>query len=191
MEVQLMLSRTPRIAVPHQGQVGTQCSITVKERNQQWDIILRRRWIVYLSSWWPRFVESLPRSGFLGRPLSWLALWRLIHHDSRGSLSFHQFFQWRRSRSHSWNWAWWLVIYRTPLPIQAWRIKFNVLKRSIRMVGRGIHQAFFLKRNSKLPLRQKQILHPGLYTKDGPIHRKYGSTILATRSWREWKRGWI
>ena len=33
MEVQLMLSRTPRIVVPHSEQVGTQCSITVKEQN--------------------------------------------------------------------------------------------------------------------------------------------------------------
>ena len=129
MEVQLMLSRMPGMAVPHPGQVGTQCSITVKEQNQQWNVILRRRWIVYLSSWWPRFVESLPTSGFLGCPLSYLALWRLIRHDNRGSLSFHQFFQWRRSRSHSWNRARVLVIYRTPLPIQSQRIKFNILKR--------------------------------------------------------------
>ena len=33
-----------------------------------------------------------------------------------------------------------------PLPIQAQRIKFNVLKRSIRMIGRGIRQAFFEKK---------------------------------------------
>ena len=189
MEVQLMLNQMPRIAVLHPGQVGTQCSVTVKERNQQWDIILRRRWIVYLSSGWPRSMESLLSSGILGCPLSCLALWRLIRHDSRGSLSFHQFFQWRRSRSHSWNRARWLVIYRTPLPIQARRIKFNILKRSIRTIGRGIRQAFFLQRNSKLPLRQKQILHPGLCTKDGPIHRKDGRAILATRSRKEWKRG--
>ena len=146
MEVQLMLSWTPGIAVPHPGQVGTQCSITMKEWNQQWDIILRRRWIVYLSGWWPRSTESLPSSGFLGCPLSYPVLWRLIHHDSRGSLSFHQFFQWRRNRSHSWNQARWLVIYRTPIPIQARRIKFNILKRSIRTVGRGNSSRSFLEK---------------------------------------------
>jgi hypothetical protein len=43
MEVQLVLSRTPEIAVPHPELVGMQCSITVKGQNQQLNIILRRR----------------------------------------------------------------------------------------------------------------------------------------------------
>ena len=162
-----------------------QSSIAVKGWSQQVNIILRRRWTVYLSSWWSCSIESLPSSGFLGCPLDHLVLWRLICHDYRGSRDFHQFLQWRCSRSHSWNRAQWLVIYWTPLPIQAQRIEFNILKRSIRTVNRGIRQAVFLKRNSKLPLCQKQILHLGLYTKCGPIHRNDGNTILATGSRRE------
>ena len=152
MGVQLVLSQMPRIAVPHLERVGTQCSITVKERDQQLNNILRRKWIVYLSSWWSRSVEPLPSNGFLGCSLSCLALWRMICYNSGDSRSFHQFLQWRRSRPHSWNWAWWLVIYRTPLPIQARRIKFSILKKSITTVGIGSHQAVFLKRNGKLLL---------------------------------------
>ena len=93
--------------------------------------------------------------------------------------------------SYSCNRAWWPIVYGTPLPIQAWRTKFGVLKRSIRTVGRGIRRAVFLKGNGKLPLCQKQILHLGIYTKDGPTRRKDGSAILATRSRREWKRNWV
>jgi len=148
----LVLSQMPGIAIPHLEQVGTQCSITVKERCQQLNIIVGRKWIVYLSSWRSRSAEPLSSSGFLGCPLSRLTLWRMICYNSGGSMSFHQFLQWRRSRFHSWNWAWWLVIYRTPLPVQAQRIKFSILKRSIRIVGRGIRRAVFLKRNGKLPL---------------------------------------
>ena len=152
MGVQLVLSRTSRIAIPQLEQARIQCLIAVRRRSQQVNIILRRRWIVYLSSWWSHSTESLPSSGFLGCPLDHLALWRLICYNYGGSGSFHQFLQWRRSRSHSWNRAWWLVIYGTPLPIQVRRIKFNILKRSIRMVNKGIRQAVFLKRNIKLPL---------------------------------------
>ena len=182
MGVQLVLNQMPGISVPHLELVGMQCSITVKERDQQLNNIVRRKWIVYLSSWRSHPMEPLPSSGFLGCPLSHLALWRMICYNSGGSMSFHQFLQWRRSRSHSWNWAWWLVIYRTPLPIQARRIKFSILKRSIRKVGRGNRRAVFLKRNGKLPLYQKQIPHPELYIKGEPTHRKDESVILATRS---------
>ena len=136
-------------------------------------------------------MESFPSKGFLGCPLDRLALWRLIRHDRGGSMSFHQFLQWRCGRSYFWNWAWWLIIYRTLLPIQAWRIEFSVLKGSVRTVGKRVHRIIFWKRNGKLPLCQKQIPHLELYTKGGPIHRKDGSAILATRSQREWKRGWL
>ena len=143
MGVQLVLSRTSRIAIPQLEQARIQCLIAVRRRSQQVNIILRRRWIVYLSCWWSRSMESLRSSGFLGCPLDHLALWRLICHNYGGSRSFHQFLQWRRSRSHSWNRARWLVVYKTPVPIQARRVKFNILKRSIRMVSRGIGQAVF------------------------------------------------
>ena len=143
----------PRTTVPHLEPIGMQWLMIVKKEDQRLNISLRKRWIVYLSSYWSRPAKSFPSNGFLGCPLGCLALWRLIRHDRGGSISFHQFLQWRCGRSYSWNRAWWLIIYRTPLPIQAQRIKFNVLKRSIRTVGGGIRQAFFLKRNSKLPLR--------------------------------------
>ena len=161
----------------------------MKRRSQQVNIISRRGWIVYLSSWWSHSTKSLPSSGFLSYPLSHLALWRMIYYNGGSNRSFHKILQWRRSWSHSWNWAWRLVIYRMPLPIQAWRIKFSILKKSIRTVGRGSRQAVFLKRNGKLPLRQKQIPHPELWTKGGPTRRKDGSVILATMSRKEWKRG--
>ena len=38
-----------------------------------------------------------------------------------------------------------MVIYMMPSPIQAWRIEFNVLKRSVRTVGKKIHQVISLK----------------------------------------------
>ena len=144
-----------------------------------------------MNSWWSRSVESFPSNGFLGCPLDHLTLWRLVCHDRGGGMSFHQFLQWRCSWSYSWNRAWLPIVYRTPLPIQARRIKFSILKRSIRIVGRGIHQAVFLKRNGKLPLYQKQIPHPELYIKGEPTHRKDESAILATKSQREWKKSWL
>ena len=175
----------PETTIPHPGQVETWCSITVKERGQEVE---------------HQFEENMDRSpeqlvvspcgvfsssGLLSCPLDPLALWGLTCHNRGSSMSSHQLLQWGCGWSHPWNWAWRLVIYRMPLPIQAWRIKFSILKRSIRIVGREIRWAVFLKRNGKLPLHQKQIPHSGIYTKDGPIHRKDGSAILATKSRRE------
>ena len=102
--------------------------------------------LFYLSSRWSRSAKSFPSNGFLGCPLGRLALWRLIHYDCGGSMSFHQLLQWRCSWSYSWNWAWWLIIYRMPLPVQAWGIEFDVLKRFVRIVGGGIHWMNFLKK---------------------------------------------
>ena len=42
MGVPLVLSQTPRIAVPHLEQVGTQCSIVMKERDQQLNNIFKK-----------------------------------------------------------------------------------------------------------------------------------------------------
>ena len=42
MGVQLVLSQTPGIAVPHLEQVETQCSIAVKERDQQLNNIFKK-----------------------------------------------------------------------------------------------------------------------------------------------------
>ena len=43
MGVQLVLSQIPGIAVPHLEQVGTQCSIAVKERDQQLNNIFKKK----------------------------------------------------------------------------------------------------------------------------------------------------
>ena len=74
----------------------------------------------YLSSRWSPSAKSFSSNGFLGCPLGRLALWRLIHYNCRGSMSFHQLLQWRCSWSYSWGWTWWLIIYWVPLPVQAW-----------------------------------------------------------------------
>ena len=39
----MVLNQTPRIAVPHLEQVGTQCSIAVKERDQQLNNIFKKK----------------------------------------------------------------------------------------------------------------------------------------------------
>ena len=43
MGVQWVLNQMPGIAVPHLEQVGTQCSIAVKERNQQLNNIFKKK----------------------------------------------------------------------------------------------------------------------------------------------------
>ena len=43
MGVQLVLSQMPRIVVSHPEQVGMQCSITVKERGHQLNIIVGKK----------------------------------------------------------------------------------------------------------------------------------------------------
>ena len=154
-----MPNRTPKTITPHLEPIGMQWLITMKKGDQQLNVILRRKWIVYLSSWWSRSTESFPSNGFLGCPLSCLALWRLIRYDCGGSMSFHQLLQCRRSWSYSWNKAWWMIIYGMPFSIQACGIKFGVLKRFVRIVGRGIHRIIFLKRNGKLPHCRKQTIH--------------------------------
>ena len=143
-----------------EGSVGTKSNAWDSSSRADWDVMvyncekgdqklnisLRRMWIVYLSSWWSRSTKSLPSNGFLSCPLDHLTLWRLVCHDHGGSMSFHQFLQWRCGRPYSWDWAWWLIIYRMPFPIQTWRIEFSILKGSVRTVGRRIHQVIFLKR---------------------------------------------
>ena len=111
--------------------------------DQKLNISLRGIWIVYLSSWWSRSTKSFPTNDFLGCPLDCFALWRLVCHDHGDGMSFHQFLQWRCGQSYSWDWAWWLIIYRMPLPIQAWRIEFSVLKRSVRTVSKRNHRIIF------------------------------------------------
>ena len=78
---------------------------------------LRRRWTVYLSSWRSCSTKSFPSGSFLGCPWNRLALWVLACHDRGSSMGSHQFLQGRCGWSHPWNWAWRLVIYRTPSPI--------------------------------------------------------------------------
>ena len=43
-----------------------------------------------------------------------------------------------------------MILYKTPLPVQAWEIEFDVLKRYVRTVGRGIYQIIFLKRGTHI-----------------------------------------
>ena len=123
-----------------------------EERNmiRSWISFWEEEELFYLGSWWSRSAESFPSKGSLGCPLDRLALWRLIRHDRGGSMSFHQLLQWRCSWPYSWDWAWWLIIYRMPFPIQARRIEFSVLKWSVRTVGRRIHQVISLKREWKV-----------------------------------------
>ena len=83
------------------------------------NISLRKVWIVHLSSWWSCPMESFSSSGFLSYPWNHFALWRLTCHDHGSSMGSHQLLQRRCGWSHPWNWAWRLVIYRTPSPILA------------------------------------------------------------------------
>ena len=117
-----------------------------KKGDQKLNISLERVWIVYLSSWWSRSTKSFPSNGFLSCPLDRLVLWRFVCHNHGGNMSFHQFLQWRCDRPYSWDWAWWLIIYRMPFPIQTWRIELSIMKGSVRIVGRRIHQVISLKR---------------------------------------------
>ena len=50
-----------------------------------------------------------------------------------------------------------MILYKKPLPVQAWGIEFGVLKRSVRIVGRRIYQIIFLKKGmvSYLTVRSK------------------------------------
>jgi len=110
------------------------------------NISLRRVWIVHLSSWWSCPMESFSSSGFLSCPWNHFALRRWTCHDHGSSMGSHQLLQRRCSWSHPYNWARRLVIYRTPSPILAWRIKFNILKGSDRTVGKKIRQVISPKR---------------------------------------------
>ena len=99
-----------------------------EERNgiRSWISFWEEDELFYLGSRWSRSAKSFPSNGFLGCHLGRLALWRLIRYNCGGSMSFHQLLQWRCSWSYFWSRAWWLIIYRMPLPVYGWGIGFSV-----------------------------------------------------------------
>ena len=117
-----------------------------KNMIRSWISVWEEEELFYLGSWWSRSTKSFPSNSLLGCPLNRLVFWRMIRYNCRDSLGLHQFLQCGCGWSNSWGWTWWLIIYRMSLPVQAWGIKFGVLKRSVRIVGRGIHWIIFLKK---------------------------------------------
>jgi len=158
MKVRLVMDQVLEIAVPRPKQTETRCSITVKKMgSEDWTSV----WGKCESFTWAAngfVLQSLfSSSGFLSFPWNHFALWRLACHDHGSSMGSHQLLQGRCGWSHPWNRAWRLVMYRTPSPIPTWRIEFNVLKGSVRIVGKNIRQVISPKREWRdyLTIRSK------------------------------------